>query len=89
MFTITNFIQNSFGSPRHCYFREETEVRHPYSKSKTAHHMVLYTEYPKDAIRKLLDVISEFGKVIRNKINTQKSVAYTLIKKVQKEKLKK
>ena len=51
--------------------------------------MVLYTEYPKDAIRKLLDVISEFGKVIRNKINTQKSVAYTLIKKVQKEKLKK
>ena len=38
--------------------------------------MILYTEYPKDAIRKLPDIISEFGKVARNKINTQKSVAF-------------
>ena len=38
--------------------------------------MILYIENPKDATRKLLELISEFGKVAGNKINTQKSTAF-------------
>ena len=37
---------------------------------------VLYIENPKDSIRKLLELISEFGKVAGYKINTQKSIAF-------------
>ena len=38
--------------------------------------MVLYIENPKENIRKLLELISEFGKVAGYKINTQKSLAF-------------
>ena len=38
--------------------------------------MILYTENPKDSIRKLLAQISEFSKVAGYKINTQKSLAF-------------
>ena len=38
--------------------------------------MVLYIENPKDSIRKLLELISEFNKVSGYKINTQKSLAF-------------
>ena len=38
--------------------------------------MILYIENPKDSIRKLLELISEFGKVAGYKINTQKSLAF-------------
>ena len=38
--------------------------------------MIIYIENPKDATRKLLELISEFGKVAGYKINKQKSVAY-------------
>ena len=38
--------------------------------------MVLYIENPKDSIRKLLELISEFSKVAGYKINTQKSLAF-------------
>ena len=36
----------------------------------------MYIENPKDSIRKLLEPISEFGKVAGYKINTQKSLAF-------------
>ena len=36
----------------------------------------LYIENPKDRIRKLLELISEFKKVSGYKINTQKSLAF-------------
>ena len=36
----------------------------------------LYIENPKDSIRKLLELISEFNKVAGYKINTQKSLAF-------------
>ena len=38
--------------------------------------MILYIENPKDATRKLLELINEFDKVAGYKINTQKSVAF-------------
>ena len=38
--------------------------------------MILYIENPKDSIRKLLELISEFNKVAGYKINTQKSLAF-------------
>ena len=38
--------------------------------------MILYIENPKDSIRKLLQLISEFSKVAGYKINTQKSLAF-------------
>ena len=38
--------------------------------------MMLYIESPKDATRKLLELINEFGKVVGYKINIQKSVAF-------------
>ena len=38
--------------------------------------MILYIENPKDSIRKLLELISEFSKVAGCKINTQKSLAF-------------
>ena len=38
--------------------------------------MILYIENPKDSIRKLLELISEFSKVARYKINTQKPLAF-------------
>ena len=38
--------------------------------------MILYIENPKDATRKLLELISEFCKVAGYKINAQKSLAF-------------
>ena len=38
--------------------------------------MILYIENPKDSIRKLLELISEFSKVAGYKINTQKSLLF-------------
>jgi len=38
--------------------------------------MILYIESPKDSIRKLLELISEFSKVAGYKIHTQKSLAF-------------
>ena len=38
--------------------------------------MILYTENPKDATRKLLELVNEFGEVAGYKISTQKSLAF-------------
>ena len=56
-------------------FREEKEikgiqVRKEVKLSLFAGDMILYIESPKDSIRKLLELISEFSKVSRYKINT-------------------
>ena len=41
-----------------------------------AYDMILYIENPKDSIRKLLELISEFSKVAGYKINTQKLLPF-------------
>ena len=38
--------------------------------------MILYIENPKDATRKLLELVNEFSKVAGYKINTQISLAF-------------
>ena len=47
--------------------------------------MILYIENPKDSIRKLLELISEFSKVAGYKINTQKSLAFLYTNKGKSE----
>ena len=49
--------------------------------------MILYLENPKDATRKLLELINEFGKVAGYKINTKNPTAflYTNNKRSEKE----
>ena len=44
--------------------------------SLCANDMILYIQNPKDATRKLLELINEFGKVAGYKINAQKSLAF-------------
>ena len=62
--------------------REEKEIKgiqigkEEVKLSLFADDMILYIENPKDSIRKLLGLISEFCKVAGYKINTQKSLAY-------------
>ena len=62
--------------------REEQEIKgiqirkEEVKLSLFADDMILYLENPKDATRKLLELISEFGKVVGYKINAQKSLAF-------------
>ena len=62
--------------------REEKEAKrikiiHKEPKfSLFADEMILFIENPKDTIRKLLELISEFSKVTGYRINTQKSLAF-------------
>ena len=52
------------------------QIRKEVKLSLFADDMILYIENPKDNIRKLLELISEFSKVAGYKINTQKSLAF-------------
>ena len=61
--------------------REEKEIKRiqigkEVELSLFADDLILYIEFPKDSIRKLLELISEFSKVPVHKINTQKSLAF-------------
>ena len=52
-----------------------------------ANDMIVYIENTKDSIRKLLELINEYSKVVGYKINTQKSLAflYTNNEKTERE----
>ena len=73
--------------------REEKEIKgiqtgkEEVKLSLFADDMILYIENPKDTIRKLLELISEFSNVAGYKINTQKSLAilYTNNEKSERE----
>ena len=47
--------------------------------------MILYIDNPKDATRKQLELINEFGKVTGYKINAQKSLAFLYTKNKRSE----
>ena len=61
--------------------REEKEIEEIHIRKEElklslfAYDMILYIENPKDSIRKLLKLFSEFSKVTGYKINTQKLLA--------------
>ena len=81
MSTLAAIIQHSFGSPGHFNQRRKRNKRYLNSKrSKTVTvsrwRVVQYIENPKEATRKLLELINEFSKVAEYKVNTQKSLAY-------------
>ena len=52
------------------------QIRKEVKLSLFADDMILYIENPKDSIRKLLELISEFNKVSGYKTNTQKLLAF-------------
>ena len=62
--------------------REEKEIKgiqirkEEVNLSLFADDMILYIENSKDSIRKILELISEFGKIAGCKINIQKSLAF-------------
>ena len=65
--------------------REEKEIKgiqigKEVKLSLFADDMILYIENPKDATRKLPELINEFGKVAGYKINAQKSLAFLYTK---------
>ena len=80
MSTFTTVIQHSYGSPRYSNsIRKEIkgiQIRKEVKLSLFADDMMLYIENPKDSIRKLIELISEFSKVAGYRINTQKSFAF-------------
>ena len=79
MFTFATIIQHSLKILA-TVIREEKEIkgiqiRKEVKLSLFADDMILYIENPKDSIRKLLELISEFSKLAEY-INTQKSLAF-------------
>ena len=77
--TFTTIIQHSSESPSYSNQRRKRNKRNPdqkRSRALFADDMILYIENPKDSTRKLLELISEFSKVIGYKVNTQKLLAF-------------
>ena len=88
--TFTTIIQHSSGNPSYSNQRRKRNKRNPDGKevkfSLFADDMILYVENPKDSIRKLLELISEFSQVTGYKINTQKSLVFLYINNKESEK---
>ena len=55
---------------------KEIQIRKEVQLSLLADFIILYKENPKDSVRKLLELISEFSKVAGYKISTKKSLAF-------------
>ena len=84
MSAFTTRIQHSTGSPSHSNQTRRRNKRHPNQKGRNKtvciyRHNTVYIENPKDPSEKLLDLINEFSKVARYKVNIQKSVAFLYI----------
>ena len=77
--TLTTIIQPSFESPSHGNQRRKKKKMNPDIKEVKfllfADDMILHIENPNTIIRKLLEIINEFSKVVGYKINTLKSLA--------------
>ena len=84
MSTFLTIIQHSSGSPSYSNQRRKRNKRIQIGKEEVklslfAEDMILYIENPKDSIKKLLELISEFSKVTGYKVNTQKSLTFLYI----------
>ena len=81
MSTFTTIIQHS-SEVLATAIREEKEIKgiqirkEEVKLSLFADDMILHIENPKDRIRKLLELISEFNKIAGYDINMQKSLAF-------------
>ena len=77
-----HFYLHSFGSPRHDNDirkrKKGIQIGKEVKLSLFAGH-ILYIENVKETIRKLLELISEFSKVMGYKANTQKSLKFLYI----------
>ena len=77
MSTFTTIIQHNFECPSYRNHRKKEikaiQIRKEIKLSQFVDDMILYIENPKDSIRKLLELFSEFSKAARYKVNTQKS----------------
>ena len=73
-------IQHRLGSPSYGNQRRKRNKIHigkeEVQLSLLADFMILYKENPKDSVRKLLELISEFSKVAGYNISTKKSLAF-------------
>ena len=80
MSAFATIIQHSSGSSSYSNQRRKRnkgiQIGKEVKLSLFADDMILYIEKPKDTIRKLLELISEFNKVAGYKINTQKSLTF-------------
>ena len=81
MLALTSIIQHSL-EVLATAIREEKEIKgiqirkEEVQLSLLADFMILYKENPKDSVRKLLELISEFSKVAGYNISTKKSLAF-------------
>ena len=92
--TATTSIQCSIGSPGHTIQTRKRNKRYPnwkgIGKIVTFADDILYIENPKDATRKLLELINEFGNVAGYKLMHRNLLhSCTLMMKNLKEKLRK
>ena len=90
--TFIAIIQHSSGSPSYSNQRRKRNKRNPDQKIRSKALTVCRWDdtvhrYPKDSIRKLLELISEFSKIAGYKINTQKTLTslYTSNEKSEKK----
>ena len=81
---FVTLIQHSTRSPSHSNQTRKKikgiQVRKEVKLSLFADDMILYTETPKDSIKKLLELINEFSIVAGYKITTPKSVVFYTIR---------
>ena len=76
--TLTTVIQHSFESPSDSNQGRKRNKMNPDWKRRCKTLFVddMLLENPKDTIKKLLELISEFSKATEYKINTQKLLAF-------------
>ena len=73
--TLTTSIQHSTGNPNQSNKgKKDVQIGKEVKLSLFANDMISYTENSEYSIKKLLEVINEFGKISGYEINVQKSV---------------
>ena len=79
--SLTTPIQHSIGSFSDSNQTRKGNKRHPHGKGEKklslfVDDMIVYIENPIDPAKKLLDLINEFGKTARYKLNAQNTKAF-------------